>query len=80
LHKLIVYGEREGTFAAKANKDLTQAASLLRYFKENRTWEIQAAYEDLMSRGKGWGSRFDRGRKAIEKTYPELEVSKLLSE
>jgi hypothetical protein len=80
LHKLIVNGEREGTFAAKANKDLTQAASLLRYFKENRTWEIQAAYEDLMSRGKGWGSRFDRGRKAIEKTYPELEVSKLLSE
>ena len=78
MHKLIVYGEREGAYAAKANKDLTQAASLLRYFKDNRTWEIQAAYEDLMSRGKGWVSRFERGRKAIEKTYPEMEVSEWL--
>jgi hypothetical protein len=79
LHKLIVYGQREGAFAAKANKNLTQAASLLGYFKENRTWEIQAAYEDLMSRGKGWVSRFERGRKAIEKSYPEMEVSTWLS-
>jgi len=29
LHKLIIYGEREGAFAAKASKDLIQAASLL---------------------------------------------------
>ena len=80
LHKLIVYGEREGTFAAKASKDLVQAASLLRYFKESRTWEIKAAYEDLMNRGKGWVSRFERGQKAIEKAYPEIEVRKLLQE
>lgn len=80
LHKLIVYGEREGTFASKASKDLVQAASLLRYFKESRTWEIKAAYEDLMNRGKGWLSRFERGEKAIEKAYPEIEVRKLLRE
>lgn len=80
LHKLIVYGEREGTFAAKASKDLVQAASLLRYFKESRSWEIKAAYEDLMNRGKGWVSRFERGQKAIEKAYPDIEVRKLLSE
>lgn len=80
LHKLIVYGEREGTFASKASKDLVQAASLLRYFKESRTWEIKAAYEDLMNRGKGWVSRFERGEKAIEKAYPEIEVRKLLRE
>ncbi len=80
LHKLIVYGEREGTFASKASKDLVQAASLLRYFRESRTWEIKAAYEDLMNRGKGWVSRFERGEKAIEKAYPEIEVRKLLSE
>jgi hypothetical protein len=78
LHKLIVYGEREGTFASKASKDLVQAASLLRYFKENRVWEIQEAYEDLINRGKGWVSRFERGLKAIENTYPEIEVRKLL--
>jgi len=80
LHKLIVYGEREGTFVSKAGKDLVQAASLLRYFKENRTWEIKAAYEDLINRGKGWVSRFERGQKAIEKAYPEIEVRKLLRE
>lgn len=80
LHKLIVYGEREGTFASKAAKDLIQAASLLRYFKENRVWEIKAAYEDLMNRGKGWVSRFERGQKAIEKAYPEIEIWKLLHE
>ena len=80
LHKLIVYGEREGAFAAKASKDLVQAASLLRYFRESRTWEIKAAYEDLVNRGKGWVSRFERGEKAIEKAYPEIEVRKLLRE
>lgn len=78
LHKLIVYGECAGTYAAKANKDLVQAASLLSYYKENRTWEIMAAHEDLLGRGKGWVSRFERGCKAIEKTYPEIEISKLL--
>lgn len=80
LHKLIVYGEREGTFASKTSKDLVQAASLLRYFKENRTWEIKAAYEDLINRGKCWVSRFERGQQAIEKSYPEIEVKKLLRE
>jgi hypothetical protein len=80
LHKLIVYGEREGTFASKASKDLVQAASLLRYFKEKKVWEIRAAYEDLINRGKDWVSRFERGLKAIEKTYPEIEARKLLRE
>lgn len=80
LHKLIVYGEREGAYASKASKDLVQASSLLSYFKENRTWEIKDAYEDMMSRGKGWVSRFERGLKAIEKAYPEIEAVKLLRE
>jgi len=74
LHKLIVYGERAGTYAAKSGKDLIQAASLLQYFKRSRTWEIKQAYDDLMSRGKGWGVRFERGLAAIENAYPELEV------
>jgi hypothetical protein len=74
LHKLIVYGAREGAFASKAGKDLIQAASLLQYFKNNRTWEIKEAYQDLVSRGKGWGMRFERGLSAVETAYPELEV------
>jgi hypothetical protein len=78
LHKLIVYGEREGAFAVKATKDLVQAASLLQYYKDHRTWEIKEAYEDLVSRGKGWISRFERGVNAVEKTYPMLEIKQWL--
>lgn len=79
LHKLVVYGEREGAFASKSSKDLIQAASLLQYFKDNRTWEIKEAYEDLVSRGKGWVSRLERGLAAIEKGHPELEVKNWLT-
>ena len=74
LHKLIIYGEREGAFAAKASKDLVQAASLLQYFKNNRSWEMKEAYEDLVSRGKGWVTRFERGLLAIDKAYPMIEA------
>lgn len=74
LHKLIVFGERSGAFVAKSGKDLMQAASLLAYYRQNRQWEIQAALEDLMSRGKGWVTRLERGLNALDRQYPELEV------
>lgn len=54
LHKLLVYGEREGAFAAKSSKDLQQAASLLAYYREHGTWDIDEAWTDLISRGKVW--------------------------
>lgn len=79
LHKLIVYGEREGAFASKSSKDLVQAASLLQYFKDRRTWEVREAYEDLLRRGKGWVSRFERGLAAVEKAYPEIEAREWLA-
>ena len=79
LHKLIVYGERVGAFTSKSGKDLIQAASLLEYFKENRRWEVQEAYDDLISRGKGWISRFERGLAAIEKAHPQLAVREWLT-
>ena len=74
LHKLLVYGEREGTFAAKSAKDLMQAASLLALFKEHRTWEVEEAWADLRNRGPGWLSRIKRGMTALERQYPELEI------
>ena len=79
LHKLIIHGEREGAFASKASKDLIQAVSLLQYYKDHRTWEIKETYEDLMNRGKGWASRFERGLSAVEKTYPTLELKQWLT-
>ena len=72
LHKLIVYGEREGSFAAKANKDLAQAACLLAALKQHRAWEVEEAWADLASRGKGWLDRARHGLAALERLAPEL--------
>lgn len=78
LHKLIVFGERTGSFVAKSNKDLLQAASLLAFYKQNRPWEVEAALEDLTRRGKGWVSRFERGLSALVQNYPELAIKQWL--
>ncbi|MEW6119351.1 MAG: GSU2403 family nucleotidyltransferase fold protein, partial [Pseudomonadota bacterium] len=72
LHKLLVYGEREGGFAAKSSKDLHQSASLLAYYREHGTWDIDEAWADLVSRGKGWVRRALQGVKALDRAYPEL--------
>lgn len=78
LHKLLVFGEREGSFAAKTSKDLQQAASLLAYFRENRRWEAIEAWADLSSRGKGWVTRASQGLKALERAFPDLKPSEWL--
>ncbi len=72
LHKLIVYGEREGSFAAKANKDLAQAACLLDALKQHRAWEVEEAWADLARRGKGWIDRARHGLAALERFAPAL--------
>jgi len=72
LHKLIVYGEREGAFAAKSRKDLHQAASLLAYYSEHGKWDVDEAWADLMSRGKGWVRRAKQGVEALDRFYPDL--------
>lgn len=74
LHKLIVYGERKGTFATKSNKDLAQAGLLLTYLKAHRPSEVQDAMDDLMGRGKGWTSRVQQGLQALDNALPELDV------
>ena len=72
LHKLIVYGERSGTFRVKSAKDLRQAAALLMLFKELRAWEIDDAWRDLIARGKGWITRITRGLDALDQAYPGI--------
>lgn len=74
LHKLIVFGERSGTFRTKSAKDLRQAAALLMLFKERRAWEIDEAWRDLVTRGKGWLTRITHGLDALNQAYPELEM------
>jgi len=79
LHKLLVYGEREGAFAAKSNKDLAQAGSLLVYLKERRRWDVDEAWSDLKSRGRGWTSRARQGVDALNKAFPELDAKNWLT-
>lgn len=78
LHKLLVYGEREGTFATKSNKDLLQAQALLEYLKEHRISEVEEVWADLISRGPGWVRRARHGRAALDKLAPGLQVKNWL--
>ena len=75
LHKLLVYGERSGTFRAKSSKDLAQAACLCAYLWDHRREALAEELQDLLSRGKGWVARYKQGAAALHKAYPELEVA-----
>jgi hypothetical protein len=78
LHKLLVYGEREGTYATKSSKDLLQARLLLAYLKEHRASEVEEAWADLIARGPGWVRRARHGRAALDKVAPALQVKNWL--
>ena len=73
LHKLLIHAERSGAFTTKSNKDIEQAGLILcALIHGNRRSDIDQAYEDLVSRGKGWRSRVEAGLGALEKRFPEL--------
>lgn len=71
LHKLIIAGEREGVFQSKSSKDLMQAGLLLAALKDLRPWEVEEAWTDLVSRGKGWSSCAQRGLGALDRRFPD---------
>lgn len=73
VHKLIVYGERPVSQRAKAGKDLLQAACLVEYFLETgRQAEFNMAWQDAVSRGKGWKTRAHQGMEALLHVAPDL--------
>ncbi len=74
LHKLIVAGERPASRIAKSNKDVQQSAALLSMLREQAPWQVDEAWADLTARGPGWVSRVARGRDALAKLAPELDV------
>ncbi len=78
LHKLLVAGERAGTFQAKANKDLRQAGALLEVLREMRAWEVEAVWQDLLGRGPGWVTRAGRGVAMLDKRFPALQAQEWL--
>lgn len=78
VHKLIVYGERPISERAKSTKDILQAASLASYFLvTGHAQVLNNAWQDAMSRGKGWQSRAKQGLGALLRIAPELEVADL---
>lgn len=79
LHKLLVYGERSGSFRAKSAKDLAQAACLAAYLWDHRREPLAEALKDLLGRGKGWVARYRQGAAALQKAYPQIEVSARLA-
>jgi hypothetical protein len=80
LHKLVVYGERAGSFRVKSTKDLMQAACLLDFLWDHRRDSLEEALSDILTRGKGWQTRLKQGVTALHKAYPELPVGTRLAE
>lgn len=68
LHKLIVAVERPPGQATKSRKDVLQAASLLEWLQANAPHQIEAAWEDLRQRGRGWVTRFMGGARRLRLT------------
>ena len=78
VHKLIISGERPLAERAKATKDLLQAASLATYFSHaGQAGTFNAAWHDALARGRGWQARAVRGKAALLRLAPELDVPDL---
>ncbi|MBP6530698.1 MAG: nucleotidyltransferase domain-containing protein [Burkholderiales bacterium] len=72
IHKLIVSGLRSGTFTTKANKDISQAAALISFYVERSPSQIDAVYEDAMSRGPKWRKALGVGVANLQRRFPEV--------
>lgn len=79
VHKLIVFGERSGTYRIKAKKDLLQAAALVEVLAKDRPGELRDAWKDALSRGPGWRKRAKEGLGALTRLEPEVAGLALLT-
>jgi hypothetical protein len=78
VHKLIVYGERDTASRVKATKDIAQSAALAEWHLLNeQTQEFNAAWNDALSRGKGWAQRARQGQRALVARHPALADAEL---
>jgi len=71
LHKLLVSGERGIAAHAKTEKDLLQSSQLILILAEERPGDLILAWEDAVSRGKGWRRRLDSAMAVLKKHNPE---------
>ena len=78
VHKLLVFGERPLRQRTKATKDLLQTAALAAWFAASGQARVfNAAWRDLLSRGKGWRTRAKQGHAALLKLAPETNLPAL---
>ena len=78
VHKLIVFGERPISERTKSTKDLLQAASIISYFvQSDQSDSFNSAWQDALSRGKGWQVRAMQGKAALLKMAPDLDEKAL---
>jgi hypothetical protein len=83
IHKLLVYGERSGSYTTKSRKDLTQAAALISYFRDaGQMEEVTETVRYVSKRGPGWRKRLVEGLEALRVKMPDLSdaVTQLLSQ
>jgi hypothetical protein len=73
MHKLIVSQIRDASNDAKRPKDLYQAFQILSVLQENRPFDIQPAWENLIGRGPKWKKYAEAGLTAMEKHYGNIE-------
>ncbi|OGR30527.1 MAG: hypothetical protein A2X79_04835 [Desulfuromonadaceae bacterium GWB2_53_15] len=74
MHKLIVSQVRDASSAAKRSKDLYQAHQILSLLQENRPFDIQPAWDNLIGRGSKWQKYAVAGLAAMEKLYGKLDI------
>jgi hypothetical protein len=75
MHKLIVSQVRDVAGDAKRSKDLYQAYQILSVLRDNRPFDIQPAWENLISRGPKWQKYAEAGLAAMESRYGKLEIN-----
>lgn len=64
----------------QAIKDLGQAAALIEYYlTTDQPRQIAAAWQDALSRGRGWERRVQQGRRALLARQPDLASWELWS-
>lgn len=74
MHKLIVSQIRDASNDAKRPKDLYQAFQILSVLQENRPFDIQPAWENLIGRGPKWKKYAEAGLTAMEKHHGKLNI------
>ena len=75
MHKLIVSQVRDASSAAKQLKDLYQAHQILSLLQEQRPFDIQPAWNNLIERGPKWKKYAEAGLSEMMRRYGKIDVN-----